>query len=97
VRSDRFIGSAYGDELVSLTARGEQVASLLVSSARSAVDQQTAAARVTDPQMPSSEEWREVELLQKLGELADRQGDFKAASAYYQQALEALRKIKQSG
>ncbi|MCS7061477.1 MAG: hypothetical protein RMN25_09975 [Anaerolineae bacterium] len=97
VRSEGFSGSAFGDELISLTARGEQVASLLASGAvpetppapAEETSKQAGAREIT----PAAVLQREAELLQKLGELAAQQGDAKAASDYYRQALDLLRKI----
>jgi len=102
VRAEGFAGSAFGDELISLTARGEQVATLLVSGA--VAEAQQGAPPSAPPSQPqaiakdaglpeAASLQRQADLLQKLGELAAQQGDAKAASDYYRQALDVLRKI----
>ena len=102
IRSEGFTGSAFGDELISLSARGEQVATLLASGAV------PEAQRSVPPSPPetiakdaglqtglseAASLQRQVDLLQKLGDLSAHQGDAKAASDYYRQALDLLRKI----
>jgi len=102
VRAEGFAGSAFGDELISLTARGEQVATLLASGA--VPEAQQGAPPTAPPSQPeavakdaglpeAASLQRQADLLQKLGELAAQQGDAKAASDYYRQALDVLRKI----
>lgn len=103
VASTEISGGAFGNELFSLTSQGEQMAALLrdeafleqlrrthevqaAASAGQAVD-----AAALDPLR------REAELLQSLGDVARQRGDFEKAARYYEQALEATRKLAASG
>ena len=40
---------------------------------------------------------READLLQSLGDMARQRGDFEKAATYYEQALEATRRLAASG
>ncbi|MBW7886385.1 MAG: hypothetical protein H3C34_27915 [Caldilineaceae bacterium] len=110
VTISEFSGGTFGNELFSLTPLGEQMAALLrdeefLQQLRQAQEseQAKAAAAVPPPaaqtEAPSTEEEalrREIDLLQKLGDLAREEGDLGKAAAYYEQALEAARKLSSS-
>lgn len=100
VASSEFSGGAFGNELWSLTPQGEQMAALLrdeafldrLQQARqaeppAAAAQSMAAPPATDPLS------REAELLQSLGDMARARGDFEKAATYYEQALDATRRL----
>ena len=98
--SAEFSGGAFGNALWSLTPQGEQMAALLrdaafldrLQQARQveppvAAGQSVGAAASPDPRR------QEADLLQSLGDMARARGDFEKAATYYEQALDATRKL----
>lgn len=101
VASTEISGGAFGNELFSLTPQGEQMAALLRDEAfleqlrrtQEAPAPAPAAQAMAAPDPLS----REAELLQSLGDMARQRGDFEKAATYYEQALEATRKLTAPG
>lgn len=102
VTSSEFSGGAFGNELWSLTPQGEQMAVLLrdeafldrLQPARQAeppVAAQSIAPAAPDPLR------QEADLLQSLGDMARARGDFEKAATYYEEALNATRKLGAAG
>ena len=99
VTTTEFSGGSFGNELFALTPQGEQMALLLrdetflkrLQQARQAeapaAAAQSSAASAPDPLR------KEADLLQSLGDMARARGDFAKAATYYEQALEATRKL----
>lgn len=99
VAATEFSGGAFGNELWSLTPQGEQMAALLRDEAFLDRLQQT---RQAEPQVAAAQSVaavtpdplrQEADLLQSLGDMARARGDFEKAAAYYEQALDATRKL----
>ncbi len=100
IASTEISGGAFGNELFSLTSQGEQVAALLRDEAFLEQLRRTQEAQASAPAAqavaapdPLS---READLLQSLGDMARARGDFEKAALYYEQALEATRKLAAS-
>jgi hypothetical protein len=99
IRSERFSGTSLGDELIAISAAGEQV---LIASER--LEKQAEVInkpRNVNPEEPSPKgsttqrtETQEADLLSKLGDLAAAKGDLDGASTYYKQALEMVRQLR---
>lgn len=100
VISTEFSGGAFGNELWSLTPQGEQMAALLrdaafldrLQQARQA-EPPVAAAQSIAVAPPPNPLRQEADLLQSLGDMARARGDFEKAATYYEQALDATRKL----
>ncbi len=82
-------GATYGKSFVALTPQGEHLANLLRDDVF--VKEIAQADVASDTQPAPDPRQQEVELLQKLGNLAERNGDLAKASTYYEQALQASR------
>ncbi len=94
VQSSDFSGGALGSELVTLTSRGEQLAGLLRDeNFRQQVERRHQTNGGVEPTRGVNSQTEEATLLRKLGELAERRGDLGEAANYYQQALEATRRL----
>lgn len=104
VASAGFSGGAFGNELWSLTPQGEQMAALLRDAAFLDQLQQArqgeppvAAAQSVAAAPPPDPRRQEADLLQSLGDMARARGDFEKAATYYEQALDATRKLRAAG
>ena len=104
VSPTEFSGGAFGNELWSLTPQGEQMALLLrdtafldrLQQARQA-EPPVAAAQSMAAAPPPDPLRQEADLLQSLGDMARARGDFEKAATYYEQALDATRKLSAAG
>lgn len=88
VTTSEFSGGILGNEIISLTRQGEKVADLLRNET---FIQQLARGDIRSKSIDPGQQ--EVALLQKLGDLAERNGDLDAATTYYRQALTATQKL----
>ena len=89
VQMSEISGARFGNELVFLTRYGEQLAHLLHDEVflRQLENAERASQAAPDPRQ------QEVELLSKLGKLAEENGDTGRATIYYEQALEVTRTL----
>lgn len=88
VEFSKVSGGAFGGDMISLTASGEQLASHLRDEVfLQQLEQPAQASRAWDPHE------QEVILLQRLGDVAVQDGNLAAASKYYEQALKATRSL----
>lgn len=100
VTSSEFSGGAFGNELWSLTPQGEQMAVLLRDEA---FLDRLQPARLAEPPVAAQSIAapdplrQEADLLQSLGDMARARGDFEKAATYYEEALNATRKLGAAG
>lgn len=88
IHADGFSGGALGGEVYSLSRQGRVVVELMQSEAT----QPAPATKGLERNLPGvSSRQQEMDLLQKLGDLAAQQGDLEKASTFYQQALDIAR------
>lgn len=88
VVGSEFSGGTFGNELISLTATGEKLARGLRDQAfRSQVTSAETRGQSADLLR------QEAALQQKLGEMAERNGDLESATTYYQQALQTTQRL----
>lgn len=94
VQTSDFSGGALGSELISLTPQGERLTSLLRDeSFRQQLERLTVRGAESATSRGANPQIEEAALLRKLGELAEQRGDLTEATTYYQQALDATRKL----
>jgi hypothetical protein len=101
VRADEFAGGPFGSSLYQLTPLGAQVAAVLNDGALlREIDGAPlpAAAPLSDLRGASDANplQKELDLLTKLGSLAEQEGKIAEASEYYKQALAVSRKLADS-
>ena len=93
VQMSEISGAKFGNELVFLTQQGEQLAHLLNDEIfiRQLENIETSRLVTPDPRQ------QELVLLNKLGKLAEQNGDTNKASTYYEQALQVTRTLTTTG
>jgi DNA-binding PadR family transcriptional regulator len=93
VRAERFGGSPLGDELWTITPLGLQALEAAQALAQQSVGAPPPAKAANDATSPLQQE---ADLLRKLGELAEKNGDASQAAQYYREALGLLRKLRET-
>lgn len=94
VRADAFAGGPFGSTLFQLTPLGAQVAGILSNPALlRKID--GAPAPATAPAIHPLQ--KELDLLTRLGSLAEQEGKITEASEYYKQALAVSRRLAGTG
>jgi len=96
VRGEPFSGGQLGGELYYLTADGQQVVSLLREEGARGESARDSAASSAKPPQRRDVRLQEVDLLQKLGDLAAQSGQVADASQYYRQALDLTRALAET-
>lgn len=91
ITSDAIDGGLLGHEVIYLSAQGRQVVSLLRDP--NAAQQLQPVTPSTTPQPPPDLRQQQVELLNKLGDLAVKDGDLAKARDFYEQALQVARTL----
>ncbi len=92
IRTEAFSGGQFGGALLSLSEQGREIVHLLRTEV---VQKEALAATKGAPQqaVASDPRQQEIELLRKLGDLAEKSGDVAKAKEWYEEALKITRTL----